>query len=58
VAAAVWAAVTSPKPKLNTIVTPEPFTQWLLGVMPRRMADSIITKRLGLTPEALNTRGR
>jgi len=58
VADAVWAAVTSPKPKLNTIVTPEPFTQWLLGVMPRRMADSIITKRLGLTPEALNTRGR
>ena len=58
VADAVWAAVKSPKPKLNTIVTPEPFTQWLLGIMPRRMADRIITRRLGLTPQALNTRGQ
>ncbi|MFN3835920.1 MAG: SDR family oxidoreductase [Glycocaulis sp.] len=54
VADAVWTAVTAPKPKLNTVITPEPFTQWLLGVLPGRMSDRLITKRLGLTPEALD----
>lgn len=54
VADAVWTAVTAPKPKLNTVITPEPFTQWLLGVLPGRTTDRLITKRLGLTAEALN----
>lgn len=58
VADAVWTAVTASKPKLNTIVTPEPFTQWVLGVLPRRMTDRIITRRLGLTPEAVEKQGR
>ncbi|MCC5995218.1 MAG: SDR family NAD(P)-dependent oxidoreductase [Oceanicaulis sp.] len=53
VAAAIHRALTDAKPRLNTVITPEPFTQWLLGVLPRRMADKMIAKRLGLTPEAL-----
>lgn len=57
VADAVWAAVISARPRLNTIVTPEPVTQWVLGILPRRMTDRIITRRLGLTADALVTKG-
>ncbi|MCR9129160.1 MAG: SDR family oxidoreductase [Alphaproteobacteria bacterium] len=51
VAKAVHRALTDAKPKLNTIITPEPFQHWLLGVLPSRMADRLIAKRLGLMPE-------
>ncbi len=53
VAKAVHAALTDRKAKLNTIVTPEPFSHWLLNALPRRRADTLIAKRLGLTPDAL-----
>ncbi|MCC5981310.1 MAG: SDR family NAD(P)-dependent oxidoreductase [Oceanicaulis sp.] len=53
VADAVWTAITAKRPKLNTVITPEPFTQFLLGALPGRMSDRLITRRLGLTPEAL-----
>ncbi|MEO1039151.1 MAG: SDR family oxidoreductase [Pseudomonadota bacterium] len=53
VAEAVERALIDRKPKLNTIVTPEGFQQWLLGVLPKRITDRIITKQLGLTPAAL-----
>lgn len=48
VASAVHRALTDAKPKLNTIITPEPFQHWLLSVLPARMADRLIAKRLGL----------
>ena len=54
VARAVHAALTDRTPKLNTIVTPEPVSHWLLNTLPRRSADKLIAKRLGLTPDALN----
>jgi len=53
VAEAIHRALTDAKPKLNTVLTPEPFTQWLLGVLPGRMTDKMISGRLGLTPEKL-----
>lgn len=53
VARAVHSALTDAKPKLNTIVTPEPVQQWILTRLPRRMADKIMAKRLGLTPDDL-----
>ena len=50
VARAVHRALTDAQPRLNTIVTPEPFQQWLQGVLPRRLVDRMIAKRLGLAP--------
>ncbi len=52
VAEAVYAGLTDATPKLNTILTPEPFQQWLMNVLPSRMVDRMIAKRLGLTPDA------
>ena len=57
VARAVERALTDAKPKLNTIVTPDRFQHWLLGVLPSRMTDRLITKQLGLTPDALKREG-
>ncbi|MEQ8404840.1 MAG: SDR family NAD(P)-dependent oxidoreductase [Oceanicaulis sp.] len=51
VAEAVHKALTAKNPPLNQIVTPERFQQWLLSALPGRMADRLIAKRLGLTPE-------
>ena len=51
VAKAILKALTEAKPKLNTVITPEPFQQWLLSALPGRTADRLIAKRLGLTPE-------
>jgi NAD(P)-dependent dehydrogenase (short-subunit alcohol dehydrogenase family) len=53
VAEAIHAGLTDEKPKLNTILTPEPFQHWLMSVLPSRMVDKLIAKRLGLTPDAL-----
>lgn len=52
VATAIHRALIDAKPKLNTILTPEPFQQWLLSALPSRMADRLIAKRLGLTPDS------
>lgn len=54
VARAVHRALTDRKPKLNTIVTPEPIQQWILTHLPRRMVDKMMAKRLKLTPHDLN----
>lgn len=51
VSKAVHRALTDAKPKLNTIVTPEPLQQWILTHLPRRMVDKMMAKRLGLTPD-------
>ena len=52
VAEAVHAGLTDAKPKLNTVITPDGFQQWLLSVLPSRMTDRMIAKQLGLTPDA------
>lgn len=51
VARAVHRALTDRKPKLNTVVTPEPVQQWLITHLPRRMVDKMIARRLKLTPK-------
>ena len=48
VAQAIHAALTDKKPKLNTVVTPTPIQGLMLKLMPRRMADKMITSQLGL----------
>jgi NAD(P)-dependent dehydrogenase (short-subunit alcohol dehydrogenase family) len=50
VAEAVHDALTASKPKLNTVITPDGFQNWLLNTLPGRMADRLIAKRLGLMP--------
>lgn len=52
IAEAVYKALTDTRPRLNTILTPEPLQHWLLNALPGRMADKMIAKRLGLTPES------
>ena len=51
VARAIHRSLTAARPKLNTVITPEPVQQWLLGALPGRMADRMIAKRLGLAPQ-------
>ena len=51
VARAIHRSLTAARPKLNTVITPEPAQQWLLGALPGRMADRMIAKRLGLAPQ-------
>lgn len=51
VAEAIYAGLTDKTPKLNTILSPEPFQHWLMSVLPSRMVDRLIAKRLGLTPD-------
>ncbi|XBQ17072.1 MAG: SDR family oxidoreductase [Oceanicaulis sp.] len=58
VAEAIFKGLTAKKPKLNTIVTPEPYQQFLLAILPGRLADRLVAKALGLTPEALAERRR
>jgi NAD(P)-dependent dehydrogenase (short-subunit alcohol dehydrogenase family) len=48
VAEAVYGALTDKTPKLNTVVTPTPLQGLMLKLMPRRMADRMITSQLGL----------
>ena len=48
VARAIHRALTARKPKLNTVVTGERFQNWLLGALPGRVADRLVTKALGL----------
>ncbi|MDP3492384.1 MAG: SDR family oxidoreductase [Hyphomonadaceae bacterium] len=48
----VHTALTAPTPKTRYIVTPEPLTNWLGNNLPKRMLDSTIAKRLGLTRQA------
>ena len=41
-------ALTSAKPRVRYIVTPELFTTWLVSMLPKRFIDNIIAKNLGL----------
>lgn len=45
----VRTALTASSPKTRYVVTPEPLTNWMSLHMPKRMIDTTIAKRLGLT---------
>ncbi len=48
---AVWRALTAAKPKTRYVVTPDPFQNWIVNTLPKRMVDRMIAGRLGLLPK-------
>ena len=50
IAEAIAEALTSAHPKVRYQLTPDPMRHLVLGVLPKRMTDKIIAKRLGLLP--------
>jgi len=52
IAETVFAALTSPHPKVRYQIAPDPLQQLATAILPRRMIDRIIAKRLGLVPPA------
>ncbi|CAN5441414.1 SDR family oxidoreductase [soil metagenome] len=51
IAMLVHDALTLPKPKVRTEISPEPFRMLMMRILPKRMLDGIIAKRLGLLPK-------
>jgi NAD(P)-dependent dehydrogenase (short-subunit alcohol dehydrogenase family) len=45
-------ALTSASPKVRYQITPEPMRYLMMAILPKRMIDKIIAKRLGLMPSA------
>jgi NAD(P)-dependent dehydrogenase (short-subunit alcohol dehydrogenase family) len=45
-------ALTSSRPKVRYTITPEPMRYLMAAILPKRMVDKIIAKRLGLMPSA------
>ena len=52
IAEGIFEALTSPRPKVRTTITPNPIEQLIISILPKRMVDKIIAKRLGLLPPA------
>jgi hypothetical protein len=52
IAEAIAAALTSVSPKVRYQITPDPMQHLMTAVLPKRMIDKIIAKRLGLMPRA------
>jgi NAD(P)-dependent dehydrogenase (short-subunit alcohol dehydrogenase family) len=52
VAEVIAEALTSANPKVRYQITPDPMRHLITGVLPKRMVDRIIAKRLGLMPPA------
>jgi NAD(P)-dependent dehydrogenase (short-subunit alcohol dehydrogenase family) len=52
IAEVVYAALTSARPKVRYQITPDPMRHIITGVLPKRMVDKIIARRLGLMPPA------
>jgi hypothetical protein len=50
IAEAIAEALTSAHPKVRYQLTPDPMRHLMLAVLPKRMTDKIIAKRLGLLP--------
>jgi len=42
--------LTTAKPKVRTTVTPQPFQDFLVRALPKRVVDRMIGGRLGLLP--------
>jgi NAD(P)-dependent dehydrogenase (short-subunit alcohol dehydrogenase family) len=52
IAQAVYTALTSAHPKVRYQITPDPMRHLVTSILPKRMVDKIIAKRLGLIPPA------
>ncbi|UZE47969.1 SDR family NAD(P)-dependent oxidoreductase [Rhodopseudomonas sp. P2A-2r] len=52
IATLVYDALTLPKPPVRTQISPEPFRMLMMRILPKRLLDGIIAKRLGLLPRA------
>jgi NAD(P)-dependent dehydrogenase (short-subunit alcohol dehydrogenase family) len=48
---AVWLALTTPKPKVRYVVTPDPVQNFMVNNLPRRFVDRMVAGRLGLLPK-------
>lgn len=51
IAEKVFAALTLPSPKTRYTVVPDPVRQMVMGLLPKRVVDKLIAKRLSLTPQ-------
>ena len=52
IAERIFEALTLPSPKVRYQITPDPTRHVITSVLPKRMVDKIIAKRLGLMPPA------
>jgi NAD(P)-dependent dehydrogenase (short-subunit alcohol dehydrogenase family) len=52
IAAVIVEALTAAHPKVRYQITPDPMRHLITGMLPKRMVDRIIAKRLGLMPQA------
>jgi short-subunit dehydrogenase len=52
IAEAIADALTSASPKVRYQITPDPMRHLATAVLPKRMVDKIVAKRLGLSPPA------
>jgi NAD(P)-dependent dehydrogenase (short-subunit alcohol dehydrogenase family) len=52
IAEVVYDALTLPKPKVRYQIAPDPMRHLMTSVLPKRMVDKIIAKRIGLLPPA------
>jgi NAD(P)-dependent dehydrogenase (short-subunit alcohol dehydrogenase family) len=50
IAEGIAEALTSAHPKVRYAITPDPMRHLITGILPKRMVDKIIAKRLGLLP--------
>ncbi len=51
IAEVIAAALTSANPKVRYQITPDPIQKLIGSMLPKRMLDRIIAKRLGLMPK-------
>ncbi len=51
IAEVVYDALTVPKPKVRYQIAPDPLRHLMTAVLPKRMVDKIIAKRVGLLPQ-------
>ena len=51
IAERIFEALTLPSPKVRYQITPDPMRHVITSVLPKRMVDKIIAKRLGLMPK-------
>jgi hypothetical protein len=52
IAEVIATALTSPSPKVRYQISPDPMWHLMMAVLPKRMIDKVIAKRLGLMPPA------
>ncbi len=52
IAERIFEALTRPNPKVRYQITPDPMRHLVTAILPKRMVDKIVAKRLGLMPPA------